>query len=548
MPKMRDIYMKAEVTLSWIGPEAHGSAEAFRYALDLYKLHRKHMAKQKLFILPAEEEKEVIKTKVKFGDPALEALLQLVDRPYFERAWVVQEIVVSPQVIFVCGESYMAWATLLGAFLYLSEVHPWVFEFYAGLRMRYVLEMRLSEMDWESQKDVQWQRTLLRHRGFQSGNGRDKIFAYYGLRCKQALDDLCIEVDYHKSTVDVYTDLAARALKQKHVMVLHVPRLVLSEIQEKDPEFENLTLPSWVPDWRWTDITPNSLVNVEGYTVEHSNDYAATKESQFSPRFDAEPWNTFGNIKDCPTDLPKLIGLRGFTVGRVTRLTHRRWEHFQLPHGAQTIFDQARLLQYTQQQVHEWEAVFHPSNTAKLNVHSEPGEPSTEAMYETFMAGTSLVPKEEKRVATRNFERRQRILRVVHTLGLQDYLFFYLAMIFIERVLRLFGYQNPEMRFRFMVMPMGDRRGAHVMTGNQGQPEKTHFALVPSICKLDDVAVLVQGVKTPLILRPNGEGNVEVMKKTVPMWELIGDAYVHGMMTGNMWDSGREDHEEYWIA
>jgi hypothetical protein len=76
---------------------------------------------------------------------------------------------------------------------------------------------------------------------------------------------------------------------------------------------------------------------------------------------------------------------------------------------------------------------------------------------------------------------------------------------------------------------------------NVEESETRYNALVPSICRLDDHVVLVGGVTTPLILRRKSEG-------TDATWEFIGDAYVHGIMKGELWDKRKGDRKDMWIT
>lgn len=465
VPRMRDIYDKAQYTMSWLGSETKGTKEAFAYATELFGMFRRVMAAQGLVKLTEEEEKEKsVGVKVRLGMPALETMLQLLERPYFERTWVVQELIVSRTVFLLCGNATIGWGTLVGAFMYLCQTQAWLFEFYSGLRIHYLLELRFSELDWETARDVPWSRTLIRHRACASGDSRDKVFAYYGLRCQNALKELGITPNYLISTKELYTTLAARALMKGQVIILHVPRLVHEQAQDTDSTLEDLSLASWVPDWRWTEQTPTSMVDIEGYfaqTPTPDADYYATPNSVFTAEFNTPVWHTSGPLTTSPIPLPKLLRLRGLHVATVTRLTRRRWEHFHIGSGPQTLTDQARLLQYTRQQVHEWEAVFRPASST--TIYAPTGESATHAMFETFMAGTTRFPEADKRAAVKAFARRQNFLRLWHTFHLNEYLVLYIVLLWIEHVFRRFGYNNPEMAFRTMVEHMGNRRGAQMV-------------------------------------------------------------------------------------
>jgi len=538
VPKMREIYMKATVTVSWLGLGDEGIEAAFRYASGLYTTFRRELAEQKHIELTPEEEKgEDVRVKVKVGDPALETLLRLLDRPYFERSWIMQEVVVSSQVWFMCGNAKIPWQSLQAAYLYLMTSQLWLWEFYQGARVSNVILMKLSEMEWTSGADLDWPGTLLRHRVCLAKNPKDKIYAFYGMRCKKALDKLGIKPNYdEKFMTDIlYTQLAARTLQNRQAAILHVPRLTTTSKEENDPDFKQITLPSWVPDWRWTEATPMSLVRTEMLAddANTTRDYHASNDSKFEPRFDLEAYNSPQRQAKHLKGLPKTLILSGVTVARVTQLTPRRWIMQKAP-LRQSLFEQAKLLQFNMQQIYEWEALFQPQNAKQ--VYSATGENATEAMYETFMAGETQNTPEVKRSAYGAFEKRQKLLRLFHKLNIRRFLICYKMVVLVERVLRRFGWVNPEAQFRSMAGHIGNRKGAQMVA--LGDCETTYHALVPSICRLGDHVVLVGGVMTPLILREGEEGT----------WEFIGDAYVHGIMKGELWEKSKGDCQDMWIA
>jgi hypothetical protein len=550
VPKMRQVYMKADVTVSWLGLEADGSAAAFDYAYRLHKFYRRELAGQGQIALAAEEEKgETFRVQIKLGDPTLEALLKILDRPYFERAWIVQEVVVSSQTWFMCGNAWVPWTSFAAAFLYLMTNQQWLWEFYHGVRIHAVVLMKLSEMEWAGGDDLHWSGTLLRHRQCLSEDPRDKVYAFYGMRCKNALQELGIEPEYETTTTEVlYTRLAARALHKAQVTVLHVPRLVTSFQEQRDPDFKRCILPSWVPDWRWSEETPMSLLNSEMLTNESIGvpDYHASKECDFKPGFDLPAYNTpRGPIKEMK-QLPKKLRLHAVTIAKVTRLTPRRWV-IQKASGRLSLLEQARVLQFNMQQIHEWEALFRPQKATQI--YAATGELATRAMYETFMAGETQNTPEVKTSASAAFERRQRFLRLLHTFRIHSFLVCYIVVVLVERVFRRFGWVNPEAQFRMMVGHMANRKGAQMV--NIKDSGLRYYALVPSICRLGDHVVLVGGVTTPLILRPTGKVTIQSedgQPKTIPTWELIGDCYVHGIMKGELWETREIDREDMWVA
>ena len=542
VPKMREVYMKAAVTVCWLGLEVEGIATAFDYASRLHVTYKIEMAAQKQYVLTAEEEKEEdLRVQVKVGDPALETLLNLLDRPYFERAWIMQEVIVSRKPAFMCGSAMITFQSLIVAYLFLMT-KPWLWEFYARNKTHTITFMKFSEMEWVAGTDLDWPVILLRHRFCLSSDPRDKVYAFYGMRCNKSLKELDIEPDYREdmTTEVVYTRLAARALHKSQVAVLHVPRLITTSHEESHSKFEQCSLPSWVPDWRWTEVTPLSLLLFElpASVTSGMVNYHASKVSIFEPGFDVEAYDSLSvRIKDLEQSLlPKMLRLYGVTVAKVTQLTPRPWVIGEVSRR-QTLLDQAKDLQFTMDQIHEWEALLRPKSATKT--YSATGESATQAMYETFMAGTTVYTPESKLSAWRAFEKRERILRLFRTCRVHGFLVCYIMVVLVERILRRFGWVNPEMEFRMMVGHMMNRKGALMV--NVEESETRYNALVPSICRLDDHVVLVGGVTTPLILRKKGEG-ADIT------WEFIGDAYVHGIMKGELWDKRKGDRKDMWIT
>jgi hypothetical protein len=167
-------------------------------------------------------------------------------------------------------------------------------------------------------------------------------------------------------------------------------------------------------------------------------------------------------------------------------------------------------------------------------IYAPTGETRQDAAYTTLTAGMLLNgSKEHTKAAIDGFENRERRMRLLHVLGLHRVLLFYMVIVVIGRVLLYFGVRNPEWTFRRLVTGMSNRKGAKLI----GKNGKTMFlGLVPGLCEVGDTVVLCKGIKVPLVLRkrdPVAE-NVEKGEK----WEFLGDAYVHGLMDGEMWEEG----------
>lgn len=531
---MRDIYMHAKHTAIWLGEAAAWSAEALEY---MYKLSRKGYLQeetQKRMLSPEEEREKfkLSKVKVTIGDPKLEAIFALLDRPYFERAWIVQEVVVSKTAHVVVGDNSQTWAAFVWALLYLVQHNAWIFEFYQGAEsLGLVMSLLLTKVHWEHQIAVNWWILLIRHRHSRSGNPQDKIFSVWGLGCKEQLVDLGVRPNYSESANKTFWHLAFRAFETGLVRLLHIPRICIDEKHEMQG-LKALDVPSWVPDWRCTEVTAHPLMSIDVGDLADAPSfvYQSTPESTFSCGL---------RDVDAETGLPRTLVLKGHVIAEVTHITPRSWNFAEQP-KRQTLYSQAKMLQYNQRQILEWWSVYHLRKS-----RSRTYEPTQEIYFiascKTLIAGS--LPKHKESAALKSyeaFESRQRFLRLITNMGLGECLWIYVCVVCIERFLRAaFRYQNPEMEFRNIAGPMQGRKGARIAvtieepTGDAKPRKRTmeYLALVPTQTRLGDEMVLCQGVDSPLVLRRKSQQQ----DGEATLYELVGDAYVHGAMEGELW-------------
>ncbi|KAF2266028.1 HET-domain-containing protein [Lojkania enalia] len=528
--RMGDIYLRAKLTMAWLGPAADGSDDGLDFAFKLAKRMRNELAAQGIGTLSSEEQ-EKINVQVKVGHPGLEAYLKILERPYFERSWVVQEVVLSQSPWVVCGDSSIHWLMFFGAAIYLLTEQSWVFEFYSAHRFALLANLRISQKEWEDESDPKWWRLLMRHRECKASDARDKIFAFWGLRCMKSFGEMGIEPNYEgdekykSSTERLYMKLAIKGLKRGDSEILRVPRIA---IMGKEGEIERLDVPTWVPDWRCTEETPRSLMQAESNNVMWQEPYNASFNATFSVDFNEA--TTEG--------MPTKLKLRGVKIGRISHLTPR-WI-LQKPSGRQTLREQAEILRDNQAQIREWEAVLRPRNTAVT--YKPTGERLLDVMYRTFTCGAMYSQSDSQiHAAIAGFESRQRILRLLAMAGLHHFLWVYTLVVIVGHIMRYFGVKNPEWAYRAMVPGMVNRKGARLA----GADGNTYVGLVPGISEVDDEVFLIAGLNIPLILRRGKNGGWE---KENYEWELIGDSYIHGAMTGEIWRKNEGCIQNLWIV
>jgi hypothetical protein len=103
---MRDVYSNAESTRVWLGPRSEDSDLAISFTEELWS------------ILPEFQTGKIERVTsyyaAKYPEGALEwvALAHLLERPWFTRTWVIQEVALATRAEIVCGNNILRWDTL----------------------------------------------------------------------------------------------------------------------------------------------------------------------------------------------------------------------------------------------------------------------------------------------------------------------------------------------------------------------------------------------------------------------------------------------------
>lgn len=199
-------------------------------------------------------------------------ILSFLERPWFRRRWIVQEVVLAREVILHCGASSIPWNIFEQAIMELLENDPGVFKEEHRTTMRTMMRMRHADAGAKRQLPLD---TLTEFSTFLCANPRDRLYALYGViqhwftGAKDRNVHPIGEVDYTLSTEEVYTNFAILMiqrgrnfrlpeLKTAYRPITHVLQLAAAFRHHPPPApaagslSANLTIPSWVVDWTGT--------------------------------------------------------------------------------------------------------------------------------------------------------------------------------------------------------------------------------------------------------------------------------------------------------
>jgi hypothetical protein len=275
--QMNAIYSKAAQVLVWLGPAADDSDHVMdllewlgREAYNFGVMQLNMSDYMSLYDPKADERLLSIKTSIhelvqKVGSSfPVNSYRSLVEREWWLRVWVVQEISLAPDVIFACGKKRLPYQHFIAADAFFTlYVLGMVNSLSLGdildnPRIKPLLEAPISsaassmlstrrkyqgEIDG-NRHDYSLYRLLIKSHVIASTgyrlkatDPRDKIFGLLGLA--NDAKSLNISINYDNPCCKVYADAARRLIQTGNIDILALcqyPKILID-------------LPSWAPDW-----------------------------------------------------------------------------------------------------------------------------------------------------------------------------------------------------------------------------------------------------------------------------------------------------------
>jgi hypothetical protein len=247
---MKRIYMEAEKTIIWLGEEENDS----NLALDLIRRWSPPLPPN----VHSTEISSVTELLKIIPDPfelrAWEALRKFFARPYWERSWILQEVVFAKQVHLLCGSEAISWQALSVAQLAWVQLHyPGSHNPIGSEELRMVRLSNYNVATTISDRRVgrminAAEPTAVKLIRFtaksKATDPRDKIYSLLGFDEIRLLD---LKPDYDKAVEILYAEVVKAILQgERRLDILSQAGIGWSSLQPA------LDLPSWVPDFRGT--------------------------------------------------------------------------------------------------------------------------------------------------------------------------------------------------------------------------------------------------------------------------------------------------------
>ena len=208
---MRYIYGNAICVVIWLGEESDGSREAM--------MGLATMSKYGFFDTTSVDEGDAVLCSkdgnfneigeyLKSHTHMSQSIRDLLDRPWFQRMWILQELVLAKTALMLCGSELLDWDKFscgLAVLIHLETLQDSRLEWSAALK-------RVVKMDSHRRMKLN-QRSIngLIHdyRNNLASDPRDKLYSLFGLA-----KDADIKVDYAEPTGELYIRMAVFIITQ----------------------------------------------------------------------------------------------------------------------------------------------------------------------------------------------------------------------------------------------------------------------------------------------------------------------------------------------
>ena len=306
IPLMGRIYSQAKFVVMWVGEEDELTSTAME-ATEIFESLVMGDGRIKAFSGLVDDRSRLC-----------HAILKMLQRPYFSRAWIVQEVILSQNAIVFCGSRITSYDKLVIACYWIkySGLSPSILHLDSMILSAWTL--RRTRSLGEETRGTRLTNVLGLYRRMKATDPRDKVYALLGIA--PSSDTSGIVPDYSQSVASIYTGVAKYLIEKEGNLTIFTDVLGNSG---------HMGLPSWVPDWSSvTDIYCLGRQTFRDSRAYHAAGKTVTVEKKAGNR--------------------DQINLRGFIVDMITRCcqpsqSSMRKDHYFL----KSLWDEVAIIMET---------------------------------------------------------------------------------------------------------------------------------------------------------------------------------------------------------
>jgi hypothetical protein len=508
IPKMRDIYSKSQKVVIWLGEEAPEDEGSLHFAATLEDASRRHdipIEQGYAWAFPNDYSPRP-------DDRRWKKFFTLFTRPWFSRLWIIQEVALSNDAEVLCGGAKVGWDTLMRALKY-SGMLGIQLQYFHSMNLNAVRDLEECRQQYLAGTPSSLAKLLARRQESLATDSRDKIYGLMGIADQANIAQLNITPDCSTTVEDLYRNFAVAAIRASNNLD------VFQAIRSRDPSAPSL--PSWVPDWsvsqHFVTLRHSELAYPDNAIPElQSQGFHCTGDSRASPALAGD-----GNI----------LGLQGHLIGAIGEVSCP----LALASGAGDFYD----FQYALQ---DWERVAR----ARSGMDYYTGESMMDCYWQTLcaavMPGGFQSCQEEFRRYDAVFQTLRSFANPIRSLRLE-----FLPLAKATAMVLGLIYHN-LFRSNALAQDIAGFSGQNgAMYGRRMAWSTTNYmCLVPKGAMEGDSIVVLEGGKVPLVIRADKSVPKKEDVRKLTRWLIVGEAYVHGAMTGDAFRS--QQCKRFWFS
>jgi hypothetical protein len=254
---MREIYSNQEVIV-WLGDETDLDCVAFDF---IHIFDDEHFRNNGINWDNKEAVWSLHYSLIKEKPTLARAVWKLLQRPWFHRVWIIQEVAMAKKATLICGKHTVDWSSFLRMTNFIRKN-----DLDSSFGMTVHALTTIEVMTWlqdarlgNASQEPALLRLLDKTQLCSATDSRDRIFALLGVASDA--DSAGVTVNYSIECTELYKRFARHNIfEKKDLACLSYPK------NPKQPS--KLTLPSWVPDWSLdSNSAPFCPLHGQGFNV-----------------------------------------------------------------------------------------------------------------------------------------------------------------------------------------------------------------------------------------------------------------------------------------
>lgn len=541
---MRNIYQQAKCVLIWLGGPVMVNEKDVWAIPHLLEAQEKNLKRADLpirhgtkdwikYVLLSSDWSTNGDLEDKRWNAIIRGLVSLLQRPWFLRTWIIQEAALAKHSIVVCGSHYVDWEPFCRAVGYAIDLDYFAStspEIYSALRNIERARQRLAVGQFQRPLDL-----LAGFRIFQATDPKDKFFGILGLLDPADLEVLQLKrADYDMEVQDVYTQAAIDCITLEG----NLDVLSLGGKFSRTGGNNNYALPSWVPDWtfhqeRVKPLHPRFLSTLSFGNYQQIAPQSATCDScvSFSISPDKRILTLSGYIYDSIVTVSDVLTRDYYDPQEGHPLNPVRDKDYDESGFDPEVEEAVRVLG-------EWESLCGVPTSTPYPFTSQPAQ---EVFFQTLHA--NCYPSGSVSQTRTRFELWYspflELRSIMATINEMDSFAGNESMSEWQKIgagTKWMGkviYQSTRFGFKYALATRPSKVQYNATMVGLGRvmfkTEKGYVGLTERNVKAGDKVALAKGGRMPIVIR-----EVDGQR-----WEILGDAYVHGIMGGEGWEEAR---------